>query len=57
MKKKANVNAKNKLGRTPLHYASGLEEDFFESQGPDGTDPQIVRTIKILLDAGKLKYK
>lgn len=51
---KANVNAKNELLKTPLHYASQIEEDMiFSSQSSNGEEPQNLQTVKLLLDAGK----
>jgi len=45
----ANVNAKNKLIKTPLHYASKFRADFADE---DEDFEKIIETIKLLLDKG-----
>lgn len=45
----ANVNAKNKLIKTPLHYASKFRADFADE---DEDFDKIIETIKLLLDKG-----
>jgi ankyrin repeat protein len=54
VKHNANVNAKNRLRRTPLHYASQIEEDMFASHNKFEAESQVVKTIKLLLSAGML---
>jgi ankyrin repeat protein len=52
VKQKANVNAKNKLRRTPLHYVAQIEEDMFASDVVHSDEPQNLKTVKILLENG-----
>ena len=52
VKQNANVNAKNKLQRTPLHYAAQIEEDMFASDFVHSDEPQNLKTIKLLLENG-----
>lgn len=52
IKNQANVNACNRLMRTPLHYACQLSDDFFEATNSNNGESDTLGIIKLMLKYG-----
>lgn len=52
IKNNANVNACNKLMRSPLHYACQIGGDLYDNHKGVDEDPPTLKTVKLFLEFG-----